>query len=206
MAITKIKTTSSFTNLTKYDSFLAGNAAYSPAAYESIASASGTGSSGTITFSSIPSTYTSLQIRVIARDTSASGTATNISFRVGNGSIDTGANYARHSLFTDMTVPEVAANGAASGSAITMIGSVVGGGNTAGVHSVMVIDILDYASTTKYKTLRAYIGLPTGNTDSRVILQSGLWMSTSAINTIQLLDSTNFASSSTFALYGIKGA
>ena len=178
----------------------------STASFESIASATGTGSSGTITFSSIPTTYKHLQIRVMARDTSVNGTATNISFRVGNGTIDTGTNYARHSMFTDSSVPEVTANAAASGNNITMIGSVVGGGNTAGVHSVMVIDILDYASTTKYKTVRGYIGLPTGNTDSGVILQSGLWMSTSAINTIQLLDSTNFATSSTFALYGIKGA
>jgi len=64
MAITSIKTGSSFTNLVKYNDFLGPNSAYIPTSYESIASATGTGSSNTITLSSIPSTYKHLQLRI----------------------------------------------------------------------------------------------------------------------------------------------
>ena len=62
--ITRLKLSTIEQGLPKYRSMLAGNAAYVPSSYESIASATGTGSSGTITFSSIPSTYQSLQLRV----------------------------------------------------------------------------------------------------------------------------------------------
>jgi len=67
---------------------LVGNPVIMPGSYESIASASGTGSSGTITFSSIPSTYTHLQIRGIGRNSYPS-TQVNVRFNS-----DTGSNYA----------------------------------------------------------------------------------------------------------------
>ena len=55
---------------TNYSSFLAGNAAFVPGAYESIASTTvGSGGVSTITFSSIPDTYKHLQIRYTARVT-----------------------------------------------------------------------------------------------------------------------------------------
>ncbi len=72
-----------------------GGAAASTSSYESIASATGTGSSGVITFSSIPATYKHLQIRGIAKDTYA-GTfelPTRVRFNS-----DTGNNYTQHNL------------------------------------------------------------------------------------------------------------
>ena len=89
MAITSIKTGSSFTNLVKYNDFLGANSAYIPSSYESIASATGTGSSKTITFSSIPSTYASLQIRINGFTSSSD----NWNIRI-NG--DSGTNYTTH--------------------------------------------------------------------------------------------------------------
>jgi hypothetical protein len=68
-----------------------------------------------------------------------------------------------------------------------------------------VIDILDYSNTNKYKTFR---GLSGGDTNGagNVFLRSGLWMSTSAINSIVITPNGNtFAQHSSFALYGIKG-
>ena len=90
MAVTSVKTGSSFTNLTKYNDFLGPNSAYIPTSFDSIASATGTGSSGTITFSSIPQTYKHLQIRGIGRlDVVTGGVSTRIRL---NG--DTTSNYA----------------------------------------------------------------------------------------------------------------
>jgi len=63
-------------------------------AFESIASASGTGSSGTITFSSIPSTYQHLQIRGTA-DSSGAGTQQDL-FITLNGV--TSASYTWHQV------------------------------------------------------------------------------------------------------------
>ena len=48
------------------DSLLAGNAAYNPSSFESIATVT-LGSSGAVTFSSIPSTYKALQLRFMAK-------------------------------------------------------------------------------------------------------------------------------------------
>lgn len=202
MAITKFKTTSSFTNLTKYDSFLAGNAAFSPGAYESIASASGTGSSGTITFSSIPSTYTSLQIRMIGRS-SATGTGT-VSGRIQLNGDTSSASYAGHLLFGDGSV--VSTDAAASGTYTGVLLSVLRDGNTASTLTGIVIDIHNYTSTTQNKTIRMINGYD-ANGSGVMMMGSGLWLSTAAVTSISLvLTTTNWTSSSQFALYGIKGA
>lgn len=167
-------------------------------AYESIATATGTGSSGTITFSSIPSTYTHLQLRVHAIATAYSGTGGYVRF---NG--DTASNYAYHYLWGGGAT--VQAGGVATQTSMqVLINNNVGLHNTSG--NAAVIDILDYASTSKNKTLRCLEGVDiNGNGDLSV--NSGLWMSTSAINSVTLyLGSGSFATTTTVALYGIKAA
>ena len=170
-------------------------------AFESIASATGTGSSQTITFSSIPSTYQHLQIRGIARSTEA-GSGTNYYMRLNS---DTGSNYAYHRLSGNGT--SATAAGSASQTSI-FIGRAPGAGTTTGTMGVVIIDILDYASTTKNKTVKHLMGQDSNNTYAgEISLRSGLWIDTSAITSIDLiLDNPNFATTTTFALYGIKGA
>jgi hypothetical protein len=72
-----------------------------------------------------------------------------------------------------------------------------------------MIDIHDYASTTKNKTVRQFTGTDTNSSASgafRLGLGSGLWMSSSAITTVSILPGgTAHAAGTTFALYGIKG-
>ena len=68
MAVTKISNSGIKTGVLKYDSMLAGNAAYDPAATWLIQRVNGTGSSTAITFSSIPQTYQHLQIRAIMKN------------------------------------------------------------------------------------------------------------------------------------------
>ena len=198
MAITKIKGTSSFTNLTKYDSFLAGNAAYSPAAFESIATITATGGETSLNFTSIPGTYASLQVRGISRDTDA-GTGWNYGgMRVNN---DTGSNYAQHYLRGNGASIQLYGNpNMTTGSGILAIGN----GSAAGIFGVVIMDFHDYASTTRYKTIRSFVG-GDSNGAGLVVLNSTLWQSTSAITSIQILPgATAFAAGSTFALYGIK--
>jgi len=200
MAITSIKTGSSFTNLTKYDSFLAGNTAFSPSSYESIASATGTGSSGTITFNSIPSGYSSLQVRFTAKSTDTSGGVGYVFFYSNNST-----RYYWHSLYgTGSTA--VTANGS-SGQGYMYGGLAYGAAGIANIYGVGIVDILDYASTTKNKTYRMFYGQDTNNVYSGNVSTGSYLESTNAITSLTFTaDLGNFTTGSTFALYGIKGA
>jgi hypothetical protein len=179
------------------DSLLAGNAAYDPGDFQSIATAVGTGSSGTITFSSIPSTYTHLQLRIIGRSTSTS-TTVNVT-----ANSDTGSNYARHYLYGDGSTAGAGANTSQTSMAVVFVAQSIDLANSYGVN---VLDILDYSNTNKYKTTRVLTGLDVNGSGGYIQLTSGLWQSTAAISTLTLtLSSANFTTASQFALYGIKG-
>jgi hypothetical protein len=168
--------------------------------YESIASATGTGSSATITFSSIPSTYKHLQIRWIARSTFSSSSAINMKVYINS---DTGANYAYHQLFGDGT--SATATGSASQTEIIVAGACAGNSMTSGIMGTGILDIADYASTTKTKTLRSFAGIDTNTTTGSIRLSSGLYNSTTAMSSISFeTNNGNFGTTSTFALYGIK--
>jgi hypothetical protein len=194
MAITSVKTGSSFTNLQKYDSMLAGNAANGDSATWLIQRITASGTSASITFSGIPQTYTHLQLRVAAV---APGEINHlIQF---NG--DTASNYSWHELY--------GTGAAAAAGALASASSIKGGYNGGTLPASTVIDILDYANTNKYKTTRGLAGSD-NNTGSNnyILFRSGSWRSTSAINSINI--STTgiggaFSQYSTFALYGIKG-
>lgn len=171
-----------------------GGAGGGAGAYESIATFTATGGETAVTFSSIPSTYKSLEVRLSAQ---AQTSALNWQFNS-----DTGSNYAMHRLFGNGST--VTATGSASATQIggLTIPSTATGGWASGVYS-----IIDYASTTKYKTLRAFAGYD-ANGSGNVYLISGLWMSTSAISSIELNFSAGdtLVAGSKFSLYGIRGA
>lgn len=160
--------------------------------FESIASASGTGSSATITFSSIPATFQHLQIRFNIR-TGSSGTL--LYMRI-NG--DTGSNYANH--YIEGNGASVSASGF---SATDKIYFPAEGHNTQPYAGI--VDIHDYVSTTKNKTVRAFDGFD-ANGSGQVGLMSGLWINTAAVNSVTFVLQSNFSTDTTFALYGIKGA
>lgn len=164
-------------------------------AFDSIATATGTGSSGTITFSSIPSTYQHLQIRCNVIESPAGDTQI-LRF---NG--DSGSNYARHNLYGQGT----SAVALASTSTTSIPVGPIQQGLDSTQPSPCIIDIHDYASTTKNKTVRVFTGIDK-NGSGDVTLTSGLWMSTNAITSLTISVPGNFTTSSTFALYGIKGA
>jgi hypothetical protein len=169
-------------------------------AYESISTVTvGSGGSASITFSSIPATYTHLQIRGISK-TNRADDNDNIKMQF-NG--DTASNYSHHVLLGTSSSTVAAATANAS-SILTIAGAA---NNVANVFGSGVIDILDYKDTNKYKTVKTLSGYESGSTGF-VALQSGNWRSTSAITSITLAPNigSNFNQYSQFALYGIKGA
>ena len=165
--------------------------------YESIATVTvGSGGSSSIDFTSIPSGFSHLQIRGIGIGTGSSPNWYD-AFMQFNG--DTAANYSYHALEGDGTT----ASASASANRSNMIIGYFGGVNVSG----MVIDILDYKDTNKYKTVRALTGLNQNNANDRgILLVSNSWRSTSAITSIKIFPSSGSATQYTqFALYGIKG-
>jgi hypothetical protein len=161
----------------------------------------GSGGTSTITFTSIPNTYKHLQIRGITRG-SRSNVNTNVYFGFNNDT--TTGNYYGHGLYGDGSSAGALAK---IGSATNALIDSVANTSTASVFSGFVIDILDYASTSKNKTTRSLNGYDT-NGAGQIWMQSGLWMNSStAISSIQITDPLgNFLEFSQFALYGIKGA
>ena len=183
--------------------FSEGTPPIPPSSYESIASATSNGTETSISLSSIPSTYKSLQIRIIGRNSIAATDASFASMQV-NG--DTGSNYAQHELWGDGA--SVTANGSAS-IASMQYGTIVRNNATSGIFGVSIIDVQDYASTTKYKTFRILTGNDR-NGSGILALFSGLWQSTSAITSLTFFPnnaggSQTFITGTTISLYGIKG-
>jgi hypothetical protein len=160
--------------------------------YESIATVTLGSAQSSITFSSIPSTYTHLQIRGTTKSTSGL-----VSSFV-NFNSDTGSNYSQHQLIGDGATASASGNGSATAFYANIFT------NTANNYGATVIDILDYANTNKYKTVRTLSGYD-ANGSGYVTLRSGLWQSTSAITNIVFSPSGgNYDQYSSFALYGIK--
>lgn len=153
-----------------------------------------------ITFSSIPGTYKHLEIRVVARASTSSYNSTTTRVTL-NG--DTGANYSSHDVGGSGTsVSSNASTGLAFMRNLLIIPS---SASTASAFGSGVISILDYASTTKFKTLRSLAGW-TSNLDQGIQLGSGSWRNTAAVTSITLTDDRNsYVTGSRFSLYGIKG-
>jgi len=150
----------------------------------------------TITFSSIPSTYKHLQIRAIALSNSDTQP---VLLRFNS---DSGSNYSWHALHGQGSA--AGSNAGASASSIITTLNANRGLNPSNPWS-FVIDILDYADTNKYKTVRALHGADYAGS-GEINLTSGNWRNTAAVSTITMsMASSGFNQYSSFALYGIKG-
>ena len=205
MGVYKLSANSVKNGRTIYGSMLAGNTAYElPGDFQSIATVTvGSGGAASVTFSSIPQGYTHLQIRGISR-TDVVGTSSGRQIMRING--DSGSNYAWHGILADGA--SINADVATSASSLHVAAAVFDS-NTANVFQGCVIDILDYANTSKNKTTRSLYGWD-ANGSGDMGFYSGLWMSTSAITSLTIYARSNltplFKQYSSFALYGIKEA
>lgn len=162
----------------------------------------GSAGASTITFSSIPATYKHLQLRCIAQTDRATYSIDNVKIRFNS---DSGSNYSRHAL---------AGNGSsaytdAGASQTEMLSPTISSSAGGSIFGTFVMDVTDYASTSKYKTIRALGGEDVNGTiagqPGYLALWSGAWLNTSAVNSITLtpLVGSVFTQYSQFALYGI---
>ena len=154
------------------------------------------GSNGTITFSSIPSTYTDLRLVINGGITN---TGWDTRWRINS---DTGANYSQTRITGDGSA---AASGRTANA--TKFANNAGSGTNV-LETTTLIDFLNYSNTTTYKTC-----LSRGN-DTATALSAivGLWNSTSAINSIFIYCGasndgvSNLYAGTTATLYGIAAA
>ena len=173
-------------------------------AYESIATVTAAGGETTLSFTSIPSTYQHLQIRALVRTLRALAGTDSMTVQFNS---DSGSNYAHHRLTGDGST--AAAGGSSSTTSATIINTAtVMDSSTANIFAGNIIDIHDYASTIKNKTVRTFSGANGNTADTSFVmgLSSGLWVNTSAITSITFGNSFGFKAGSVFSLYGIKGA
>ena len=157
--------------------------------YTPIQSVTTSGSQSSVTFSSIPSTYTDL----ILVFNGYTGGQVGCSLRFNN---DSGANYSQTRLL---------GSGSAAASDrdvnITSIGAFVSTSTTNSIAEI--IHIQNYSNTTTYKTSL----LRWNNAASYVAAIVGMWRSTAAINRVDMvLSGSYFNDGSQLTLYGIASA
>jgi hypothetical protein len=176
-----------------------------PTSFESIQTVTvGSGGSATVTFTSIPATYTHLQVRILARS--------------GRSDADTGAGGLYMQLNSNFLTSQHLLRGSGSAAYADAYSGGLSNGYimvwvptsnaTANIFGAGIIDILDYANTNKNKVVKTLSGDDL-NGNGYIALTSGLWNSTNAITSITFGSTDgagNIPQYSQFALYGIKGA
>lgn len=165
--------------------------------YEPITTQTLGSAAASVTFSSIPQTYTDL---VIFGNCGTSNAGVTLSMRF-NG--DTGSNYFEHTM---------SGNGsAATGSKALSITSAYCNDTVAFNSSLegnVIININNYSNTTSYKSVLGRVNRPTSGSYPGTGMWANSWSSSSAITSIVIFptDGSNIITGSTFTLYGIKAA
>lgn len=157
------------------------------------------GSAANVTFSSIPGTYTSLEVLYNGRgDTAANDTGVNLQVNA-----DTGTNYDYQAAFFNNAISTTYE----SGSAQTNIDlpHIPAASSTAGWAGTGTVFITNYAGTTFMKQLSANGGYESAGNGNRTMISWGMWKSTSAITSLKFFPGAgNFVNGSSFCLYGIQ--
>ncbi len=172
-----------------------------PSSFESIATTTLSSSTGWVNFSSIPQTYKHLQIRIMGRCLQGGSAQSDVSCVLNN---DQTSSYAFHRVRGNTAT--VDATGSSS-TAYANIGFVPTNGYTSGIFGVLIVDIHDYASTTKYKIIRSQGGF-TADGSGISGLYSGLWLKTNAVTDLSFSNQNNaqdWTTGTVISVYGIKG-
>jgi hypothetical protein len=189
-----------FKSLNRYYDMLAGNTVWNPwepdGAFDALSTITvGATAVASIEFAGIPQTYKHLQLRCHSLKSANPGTLMRVN---GNSTV---GNYSNHILY-----------GEGSGSALAytdpnyagMVWALNDAGTTT-IPAIAIIDMLDYASTTKLKTIRS-LGGADKNGSGNIYFASGMnTVITSPITSIILNGAgANFNQNSQFTLYGVK--
>lgn len=151
----------------------------------------GAGGAASIDFTSIPSTYTDLVLRMSVSIGSAGGTAQAMYITI-NGSTST---FTGRYLYGDGATP-------ASGVLARYVGSV---NNSSPAFNNMDIYLPNYAGSTN-KSFSVDNVTERNATSADANLIAGLWATTSAITSLSVAASASFVQYSTAYLYGVKNA
>ena len=163
---------------------MAAGSTYTPIATTTLVSAT-----ASVTFSSVPATYTDLVL--VLNGTTPSAIGIGLRF---NG--DTGGNYSNTFLAGSGSA---ASSGRASNFTMGRFGNI----NTS--NTTAIAQIQNYSNTTTNKTILGRAATPA----DFVVAYVSLWRDTSAINSIVVItddSTTQFAIGTTFTLYGIAAA
>lgn len=152
---------------------------YTPIATNTLGS-----NSTSVTFSSIPGTYTDLVVVVAGTFTTGSTNNVNLQF---NG--DTGSNYS----WTRLLGSGSAASSYQASDVEIDIGLI-----SSTAQSNTIAHIQNYSNATTYKT-----AIGRGNTSEYVQTSIGTWRNTAAITSVKIQSAATFASGTVFTLYGI---
>jgi hypothetical protein len=166
---------------------MAADNTYTPIATQTLGTAA-----ATITFSSIPSTYTDLAITVTGLSVGATTVAARLRMNA-----DSATNYSYTEFNGNGTTVSTS-----RASAQTVLDNVIVLHPT--TQSITLINVMNYSSTATSKTLLSR----TNNNAWGTRLYIGLWRSTAAINTLEfsVQGTDTYAAGTTITLYGIKAA
>lgn len=157
--------------------------------YEPIATTTLSSAASSVTFSSIASTYTDLVIVISGSQSGGSGDFIGLQYNS-----DTASNYSNTYVLGNGTA---ASSGRAANNTNSRFGAFYSDQCNA------IVSIQNYANATTYKTALGRSNSAGNNTIAMV----NLWRSTAAITSVKvLIETNNFATGSTFTLYGIKAA
>jgi hypothetical protein len=164
--------------------------------YYSLASTSITSNTNTYTFSSIPTGYKHLELRMSFFETQDG----DVRFTY-NGD-DTSSNYTVHELKGNGTsATPTGSNNLVSNEQLYNFPAP----DTYPVSAVVLF--ADYSSTSKNKVQKVFMGIDTAGNGQRVGYESQMWKNTSAITSIKIFaNGLNkvFLAGSVFSLYGVK--
>lgn len=166
-----------------------------PSTYEPIATTTLGSNAATVTFSSIPSTYTDLIVVTNLMPDTAGGTG-YIRVTLNN---DTGSNYSTTYM---IGTGSSAISGRVSNASSLIVDYTFGASTT--IPATTIFNIQNYSNTTTNKTALTRMS---DQNAGFVIAYASLWRNTSAINRIDFNGVTGgYKAGSTFTLYGIKAA
>jgi hypothetical protein len=121
--------------------------------FESIATVTVGTATPTVEFTSIPATYTHLQIRASLQTARANAPLDKVFWRFNS---DSASNYSSHAVFGNGASVTAIAENVTAISGFDNFSSAQS--NSGLVFGTLILDILDYANTNKYKTSRALSG------------------------------------------------
>lgn len=168
--------------------------------YVAIAKTVLTGTQATVTFSSIPSTYTDLVLLLSVRQNAATYWQ-NVNLTFNN---DTSSIYSMRTL---TGAGSVTGSFSTSAAANIVLQAITGDSATANSFNSGEIYIPNYAGSTNKPISSIQIEETNDTSNNRLTAQAGLYSSTNAINRIDLATTSGaFMSGSRFDLYGIKNS